>query len=535
MAEETSPTDRPSSTPRSRTRGAVAAGHPRTVAAAQAALEAGGNAFDAIVAGAFTACVAEPVLASLGGGAFLVARPASGPARVYDFFVQTPLVRRPTAELEFERVTVPFGAASQDFHVGFGSVATPGMVRGLLRAHRDLGRMPLREVVEPAIRAARDGLEVNRFQGHLLAITAPIYLRAGEARATYESRREPGTVVQVGEVLAQPALGNTIEQLAREGDDAFYRGELAALLARESQANGGHIGLGDLASYEVVVREPLALRYRDASLLLNPPPSSGGALVGIGLRLLEPFELRALGARTARCLELLARTMEQTALGRARSLVGHEQEPGIAARFLAEPSLGPLRAALEQGFHQSRGTTHLSVIDADGNAAAMTTSNGEGSGRLVPGAGVMLNNMLGEDDLNPLGFHQWPTGARISSMMAPTIAERGGELLATGSGGSKRIRSCVLQILVSLLDLGLPLGDAVDGPRIHWDDDLLAVEGGLPDAVVAELAKRVGPVQQWEGRDLYFGGAHTVRFDQGSGQFDAAGDGRRGGAAAIVS
>jgi gamma-glutamyltranspeptidase/glutathione hydrolase len=179
----------------------------------------------------------------------------------------------------------------------------------------------------------------------------------------------------------------------------------------------------------------------------------------------------------------------------------------------------------------SRGTTHASVADAHGNVASMTTSNGEGSGYIVPGAGIMLNNMLGEDDLHPDGFHSSPPGQRVASMMSPSLVEdEAGPDLVLGSGGSKRIRTAVLQVAQRSVDFGTPLPQAVAAPRMHWDGALLQVEPGLAEATLAALRHR-WPVNLWPEPNLYFGGVHAVAPRRGQ----AAGDARRGGAAQIVA
>jgi len=175
----------------------------------------------------------------------------------------------------------------------------------------------------------------------------------------------------------------------------------------------------------------------------------------------------------------------------------------------------------------SRGTTHVSVVDSEGNAASMTTSNGEGSGYIVPGTGIMLNNMMGEDDLHPLGFHASPAGQRISSMMSPTIIMKGDlPELVVGSGGSKRIRTAITQVISNIIDFKMEIKQAVEAPRIHWDEDTLQVEPGYSREAIARLEGN-WPVNLWQEKNIYFGGAHAVAPGRGG-----AGDSRRGGNAA---
>ncbi|MBW2453054.1 MAG: gamma-glutamyltransferase [Deltaproteobacteria bacterium] len=497
-------------------------------------LEAGGNAFDGLVAAAWAACVAEPVLASLGGAGFLMARQATGQAQLFDCGAQTPLVQRPAEETEFTPVTVEFGTASQQFHVGLGSAATPGMVQGLFRIHRELCSLPMTQLVEPAVRWARDGLEVLPLQAYLLDLVGPIFTFTEGAAQAYGSPTAPGQTILAGERLALPELAATIEALGREGADLFYRGEIGRTLVAACESGGGHLTAADLEAYQVEVRAPLHLSYRGAELLLNPPPSSGGILVAFGLKLLEAYDLSQWDAADAQLLTLLARCLEQTSLARAQGYDGRELEPEVARAFLAEDRLAGYLAALAGHLPQQRGTTHISVGDAAGNIASMTLTNGEGCGYVAPGLGVMLNNMLGEQDVHPQGFHRWTPNTRISSMMAPAVAIQGDRTIAVGSGGSNRIRTCLLQVLVKLLDLGLPGALAVNSSRIHVEEGLLSIEGGFPPATVAALEQLFPGCEVWPERNLFFGGAHVVIHDRQGGTFEGAGDERRGGVALIV-
>jgi len=513
-------------------RGVVAAGHPLTAEAAQRVLQDGGNAFDAVLAAMCAACVAEPVLASLGGGGFLLAQTAEGRDRVYDFFVHTPRVKRPADELDFRPMDVDFGSTTQTFHVGLGAIATPGLVGGLFEIHRDLGYMPLREVVAPAIALARHGVRVNEFQGYVFRIVAPSFVATPEARAVFGSPEDGSRPVGANEVLVLPALADTLEVLAIEGEALFYRGEMAQALARLCAEQGGHLVLEDLEGYRVHRREPLTLSYREARVATNPPPCSGGMLMAFALRLLDR------GVRMGRHpfgsvehLDLLAAVMEVTNQARVDCCA---DDPTSAVARLLDPKLLE-RYAEEVPRHArfGRGTTHINVMDDRGNVASLSVSNGEGSGYLVPGTGIMLNNMLGEEDLCPAGFHNWPANERMSSMMAPTLIRwRDGRTVATGSGGSKRIRTALLQVLVNLIDHRMGVEDAVTSPRLFLEDGVLFVEGGYRSSVVQQLLERYPQHQVWEELNLFFGGAHTV--ERRGSSYHGAGDPRRGGVCVVV-
>ncbi len=506
-------------------KGAVAAGHEVTAEAAALLLEAGGNAFDAALAALCAACVAEPVLSSLGGGGFLTARTAAGHTEVYDFFVQTPVRKRDLGDLEFFPILADFGAAQQEFHIGMGSVATPGTVRGLFDIHRALGSVPMRRIVEPAIAAARDGIRLNPLQAYIFSVVAPIYHATEGARLLYASPRDPGRLHGAGELLRQPQLAATLELLAIEDDRLFYEGEIAQALLGLSQSHGGQLSAADLAGYRTRRRAALAHAYRGARLHLNPPPSSGGLLIAFALALLEPQDLGGAGFGSQAHLLTLARAMEQTNLARSAGPDDH--------RLLHEDQLQRYRRAVAGRPLSTRGTTHISVIDARGNAAALTLSNGEGCGHVLPGTGIMLNNMLGEEDLNPIGFHRWHENVRVSSMMAPTVAEHAGRLIAVGSGGSNRLRTAILQTLSNVIDFGLTPADAVTAPRLHLERARLSLEPGFDPGATRPLLEVWPDHHLWDQPNLFFGGTHTVVYD--GRRFDGAGDPRRGGVLRIVA
>jgi gamma-glutamyltranspeptidase/glutathione hydrolase len=513
--------------------GVIAAGHELTAQSGAEILRAGGNAFDAALAALATACVVEPALASLGGGGFLLAQPSREAVRLYDFFVQTPRRRRAASELDFRSIIADFGTAEQEFHIGQGSVATPGLVRGLFAAHRDLGTLPMRDILHQAVRHANEGISINALQAYIFGVIAAVYRESSAAMAIYGSHDEAGRLTGEGELLRQPALADTLESLAAEGDDLFYRGEIAASIVREMRS-GGHLEAADLAGYAMIPRRPLALDYRKARLFTNPPPASGGLLVAFGLQLLSGVDFGAPGFGSPEHLERLTRVLALTQEARlAACAQGATAHPDDA--LLLDPAfLARYRRLLVGQAPARRGTTHISVIDARGNVAALSVSNGEGSGCLVPGTGIMLNNMLGEQDLNPDGFHRWPTDTRMTSMMAPALLNLpDGRVIALGSGGSNRIRSAILQVVSNLVDFGMDVEEAVTAPRIHLEEQHLSVEGGFDTERLHTLLATYPSHQLWEDINLFFGGVHTVLRDGTS--LRGIGDPRRGGVCTVVA
>ncbi len=484
----------------------VATGHPRVTAAAVEILGRGGNAFDAIVAAGFMGAVAEPLLTSLGGGGFLQVH-TPGETLLVDFFVDTPGLGRAegrASEPHFEAVTIHFPAADQVFNIGRGSVAVPGCLAGYVDVHRRFGRLPLEQVVGPAINAARDGVRVTAQTAALAALLEPIIDHTAESRRLHlPEGRLPG----VGEVIRNPDLANFLGRLVSDPELArlgFAHPWLAARIEADMAAGGGLLTERDLEHYRVVDRTPLGVDFMGHRVLTNPEPSFGGSLMALGLRLLAE-ELDGAPWGSAAQAEALVRSMIR--VDRIREDGGRQ---GVGERL-----------------RSSGGTTQMTVADGWGNVASMTTSNGEGSSYVVPGTGVMLNNMLGESDLHPEGFHSAPPGRRVSSMMAPTVVlnPEGDVLMALGSGGSKRIRTALVQVVAAVIVGGRSLEQAVVDPRLHWDGETVQMEPGFAPSVVAAL-RRQWPVNVWPAQNMYFGGVHAVA--PGSG---AAGDPRRGGSA----
>ena len=512
--------------------GVVAAGHECTARAAADILKDGGNAFDAVVAAHCVACVAEPVLCSLGGGGVMMAHTETGKNLLYDFFVHTPRCGKPEAELDFYPITADFGTVQQEFHIGYGSVATPGSVKGLFTIHRELCTLPMSRLMEPAIALARDGIILNTLQAYIIRVVSPILMATAASRAIFAGTDHDGPL-RAGEMMRQPQLADLMEALAGEGDELFYCGDIAQLIERNCAEHGGHLRADDLAAYRVVSREPLSLRYRDAEVLTNPPPASGGLLTGFALDLLSSLEPARSTPGSAELLEMLAGVMALTNQARLDTHLDEGIHPD-AARLLDPAFLARYRQQLSGRSRCNRGTTHISVMDSRGNVASMTLSNGEGCGHMLGDAGIMLNNMLGEEDLNPGGFHRWSPDQRMTSMMSPSIVFRETDTaIALGSGGSNRIRTAILQVLVYLIDFDMPLQAAVEYPRIHEESGLLNIEGGFGTDAIQTLIANYPEHKLWQERNLFFGGTHGVMRVGDS--FIGAGDPRRGGSACVVT
>jgi gamma-glutamyltranspeptidase/glutathione hydrolase len=511
-----------------KTHGAVAAGHAVTADAAARVLDAGGNAFDAVIAAMWAACVAEPVLASLGGGGFVMARPSGQPPRLYDFFVETPLTKRSRENLEFESRLATFaGGVTQEFHGGYGSVATPGVVAGLFAIHDDLAKLPMANLAEPAIEAARVGVTLDDFQRYVMGIVEPLLGFSADSRAVYgkagKTDADGFELPDTGTLHLQPDLADSIEYLVESGADGFYQGDIGKALVSACAEHGGYLTAQDLAAYRVLVRDPLLVSGRKGRFVLNPPPASGGVLVGFGLKLAREMALGTFGSE--RHLEAVSRIIHATGLARG--------EYGASPALLGDELCERYRSLIGERPLSQQGTTHISVVDADGNLAAATISNGSTSGRVVPGTGIMMNNMLGEADLSPEGFHNWPCGVRMTSMMTPALyLGQDGASVALGSGGSNRIRSTMLQVLLNIDAFDMTLHGAISAPRMHVEDELLSVEPGFDDALLDRLS--LGNQQRWDCEDMFFGGVHAAKVSPAGDTLTAIGDGRRNGHQIII-
>ena len=426
-------------------------------------------------------------------------------------------------------IDVGFGGDSettQVFRIGEASCAVPGATAGLAEVHSTYGRLPWRVVIEPAVELARQGVELTRPQAHLHAILDLILRHASEGRRLYS--RPDGGRLQPGDVLRLPDLAGTLERISEEGPDLLYRGELADAIVETVAGGGGTLTRRDLEEYEVVWREPVRVPYLGHEVVSNPPPSSGGLLIAYGLALLERVGAGDVGSAGA--IAALAEVMREQTRARAGEL--------DAARLLSDEALGEAAARVSAGLAGRpesgpvSGTTHVSVIDGDGNAASLSSSTGSGSGIVVPGTGIHLNNMLGEYDLVAGGPAE--PGRRLTSMMAPTVVvSPAGPRLVIGSAGSVRLRGAIMQVIANVIAHGLPVGEAIDYPRVHVEEPHLHCEGGFTPAALDGLEELGFDVVRWRRRNLYFGGTNAVEVLP-DGTLAAAGDDRRGGAGIVT-
>ena len=488
-------------------RGICAAGHPLSAEAGAAVLRAGGNAVDAALGAMLMSWVAEPLLTGPGaGGYMLVVEPGAEPV-LLDFFVEAPS-GDPDARAELVAFEVSFGEALQVFHAGAASCGVYGNPAGIAAAARRWGSRPLEELAAPAAEAARQGVPVNRQQAYVFEILGEILIADPTGRELFAPS---GELLRTGEPFRSPELAATIERLGAEGAEPFYRGDLADRALSFLDERGGALTRADLAGYEAVERTPVRATYRGRTVVTNPPPNAGGILIALALNLLDATD----GPPS---VERIVDVMERVQAERTPEFVTALGDPGFQEAFCAS-RLGS--------------TTHISTVDGNGLACSVTCTNGEGCGLVVPGTGIHVNNIMGEEDLSPHGFHTAPPGRRMPSMMAPTavLGADGAPELVLGSAGSNRIRSAILQTVVGLIDHGLPAQEAVEAARVHFEAGVVYAEPGIP---VDGLRRAGREVIAFRDRNLFFGGVQAVERDPATGALRGAADPRRGGAVAIA-
>jgi gamma-glutamyltranspeptidase/glutathione hydrolase len=506
--------------------GVVAAGHPLSARAGADVLREGGNAVDAALGSMLASFACEPLLTGLGaGGYMLVVAPGADPV-LLDFFVEAPgRGADPGLRAELVPISVSFGEAIQVFNIGAASVGSYGLPAGLCAASERFGRIPLEQLVAPAARLARDGVALNAQQAYVIEILGGIVTSTPEARALFAPG---GSVAREGDVVRQPELAEALQRLGSEGPAPFYTGDIGAAIADWLGVHGGMLTRADLAAYAVVDRVPVRARYRGRDVLTNPPPSAGGILIARALGLLDSSPGRP-------SVERIVEVMEQTQRERTPDFLAGLDDPDFVRGFL-DRELGQAVEAGEGGAGARQtgplgSTTHIAVLDHEGWACSVTCSAGSCSGVIVPGTGVHLNNMLGEQDLNPLGFHRHPPGRRLPSMMAPTVVLRDGQAeLVVGSAGSNRIRSAILQTIIRSIDDGMQAADAVQAPRVHYEDGVVYTEPGVETRALQAAGRTLSPFRE---RNLFFGGVQAAARDA-AGVLTGGGDPRRGGAAIVV-
>lgn len=488
-----------------KTKGVIAAGNKYTAEAGKRVMESGGNIFDAVVAACFTSFVTEPTLTSAGGSGFLLSH-NNGKTLLYDFFSQTPLNKRPVEELNFFPIDFDFGGTIQEFHIGLGAMSVPGNIKGLHQLHKNLGRLPFKEVLQPAIETAKNGYHFSSYTAMLAKMVLPIWENTADEDFFFKVN---GQLLKEGEIAYATKMADAFEYFANNGIREFYEGEIAKNIANDCRDKGGYLKLEDFLNYEVIVREPVQFNYHGKTIFTNPPPSLGGSLIEIGLKMMSNNEA------VDQTLNLLVQTMRS---------INKKRKQGLDKEIMAK-GLQPVDTLNVLG-----NTTHISIIDDKGNAVSTTTTHGEGSGYCARGTGIIINNILGEADLMPDGFHNWPCNKRIASMMSPTIVlGKNGIEAALGSGGSNRIRTAIMQVIENLVKHKMTVSEAVSHPRMHLEFDKLEIEPGFSESELATIKLLDNEtMNRWKNKAMFFGGVHCATVKE-NGELDGSGDERREG------
>jgi len=486
------------------------------------AIKEGGTAVDAAVATAFALAVVYPFAGNIGGGGFMVYRPAKGDAIAYDFREMAPGKSSPTMFLRDGKYS------SEIHHNSHLAVGVPGTVAGLHMAWKEQGKLPWKRLVEPAVALARDGFMVSDGLSRSLKSVMSTMQKYPASVAQFTRN---GVPYEPGDTLKQPELARTLERIANQGPAGFYEGETALALEKEMLAHGGLITREDLKKYAAKKRVPVKGTYRGYDVLSMPPISSGGVGLIEMLNVLEGYDLAAMGPGSSSAVHLMTEAMKRAYSDRAHYLGDPDFVKDMPiARLTSKQYATELRKTIDlkrtkpsspatfEWSHESDETTHISVVDGDRNAVSMTYTLEAGYGVkiVVPGAGFLLNNEMGDFNAGPeittaeglIGTkpNLAEPGKRMLSSMTPTILTKDGQLfMVTGSPGGRTIINTVLETIVDVVDFGMNAQEAIDAPRFHhqWLPDKIQYEKyGLSADTVAELEKR--------GHTLQSGGAQGV-------------------------
>jgi len=496
---------------------AISAGSTIAAEAAADVADHGGNAVDAAVAATITGMCTGPGIIAPGGSVFVTVWPPGGDPVVIDAYAEMPGRGLPDPPAEFgERVSMAYGGGMETM-VGHGSVATPGAFAGLGAASQEYGSMPWAEVMAPAVEWARRGFPLSSTSATYLTYAhEPIFdTHPDSHRALHHG---DGTPLLEGETVLIEGLADSLKVIADSGPGVVYTGEIGRAMAEDISAHGGRLTAEDLAAYRPIRRRPIVVQADGWQVATNPAPAIGGAVMASILLLVEGH---AFTAWTGEEVRRLAAVQHSVLDYRSRRLDAARDREAAVSALLDGARLGDHRHLLD-----SPSTIHTSVVDTDGLACAITASAGYGSGVMIPGTGMWLNNSLGELELQPGGLGALDPGARLVSNMAPTVARRpGGAILAIGSPGAGRITTAISQVLLNFIHLGMSLSEAVEYPRLHVEmfdgEPTIAHEPGLPVEGFDDMA-----VRRFPDLSMYFGGVGVAMFDPVTGLYQVA-DSRR--------
>jgi len=540
----------------------VAAAHPLAAEVGIRILRGGGNAVDAAIATAFALNVVEPDAGGIGGGGFLVLFDTAGNSiRTIDFREWAPSRLQPQDYMvngEFRKKALQYGGAS---------IGVPGMLKGMKAAHSLHGRLPMKNLLRPAIELAKNGYPITEKMSLLLEKKADFLSKNEAASRLFLVDGKP---MPAGHILVQPDMAQTLEAIALDGLSAIYGGSGAKRIAEAAQDAGGALSARDIASYKTTIREPVSNRYRQHEIFAMGPPSRGGIVILQALKILEPHAISSMNPKSPEFLALLIGALFESYQSgdryvadpatteialedllsdgwsdAARERIGIPLVPPGKVLSVSPPESLPRSPGTEAVVDDSGNTTHLSVIDRDGNAVAltMTLNYHFGSGIVVPGMGILLNNELDDFSLAK-GHINVPAPGKIPrSNMTPMVVLRNGKTVATlGSPGGGRIPAALVNILLHKIDFGMHLDDAIEAPRLYVDlsGERILYESRISRDALLEALRILGDplityqLEEKPAFDRYFGGAQGVWLEgnEASGLiFQGGADSRRDGVA----
>ena len=529
------------------TRGMIVAPQPEAVEAGAVVLKEGGNAVDAGIACAFVQGVVDPQMTGIAGfGSLQAYLPGSGVHKCIDFHGKAPLATRPDMWedlIEGEtRDGFGFILKGRVNDLGYQSITVPGSLKAYAEAHEAWGRVPWREVMEPAIEYAREGVTVrpqvyewwvndDRF-GRVTPVELLSFTESG--RRIYFNG--DGNVKKIGDRLDNPDMASVLEHLARVGSDDFYTGEIASKIVADMEENGGLISREDLANYHTTHCEPLRGTYRGLDVATNQPPG-GGVLLLEMLNVLESFDLAGMGHNSVEYLRTVTEAMKRATADKD----AHVGDPTFVdvpvGRLTSKEYAREIASAINRGekatVHrmkeaaESKNTTHVCVVDEEGNAFTMTHSLGMPSGVITEGLGFMYNGCMAVFDPRPGRAGSLAPGKSRFSSMCPTIVFRDGSpYVVIGAPGGTQITMGVLQALLNVLDFDMSMSDAVSAARFSATSNPIDVSNRIPRFVTRELEAQGYDVVRWAA-SYAFARVHGIRIDEGmwSGGADPAGDG----------
>ena len=533
--------------------GMVVSSHALSSEVGVAILRRGGNAIDAAIAVGYSLAVTHPTAGNIGGGGFMVVRLADGRSMAFDFRERAPAAAHDHMYLNSDGLY-----KEPTNHEGYLAVGVPGTVAGFFLAHEELGKLPMSQLLQPAIRQADKGFALSWSMARSFKNLAPrLKQYPGSAKKFLKPDQSP---YEPGEIWRQPDLARTLRRIQKKGRDGFYRGETARLLAQDMKRNGGLISEHDLADYQALKREPVKGSYRGFEIISMPPPSSGGVALIEMLNILEGFNVAEYGHSSALHLHVMAESMRHAFADRAQFLGDPDFNPNIPIqRLLSKDYAAGLRKRISLNragvsdsvsfntLPEPEETTHYSVIDSAGNSVVVTYTleQGYGSKIVAPGTGFLLNNEMGDFNPQPgltndkglIGTspNVVAPGKRMLSSMTPTlVAKDGRPLLLIGSPGGRTIINTVLQVILNMADFEMDIGEAIGAPRIHhqWFPDVLNLEKFGTSSDTIRLLEMFGHEVKIANSSRRQGSAMGIWVDQENGIYYGSADPRASDGAA---